>query len=284
MTHIRRGGVSVAEARIDRGDAVTLYERGCAPGTAAEPDETVSEDWRIGLWEPALPAAAPSEIGLGAARIALEGPWRGEATAGGAVRLGDPATLIDPASCWPALSAFWRERVGPKGWYRADPAIDGALGRRFGDALAAAALGRCAPWLAAPESAFALVVLLDQLPRNLFRGQAEAFAFDPLAREAAERALAAGHDLAVPSPERQFFYLPFEHSECLADQDRAVRLIRERMPDARETLRHAELHRELIKRFGRFPHRNAVLGRESTSEERRFLAEGGYRPGAAPAR
>ena len=117
-------------------------------------------------------------------------------------------------------------------------------------------------------------ILTDQFPRNMFRRDPRAFATDALALRLADAAIAAGHDMATPEPARQFFYLPFEHSESLADQDRAIALFAERMPG--ENLRHARLHRDAIAAFGRFPWRNAALGRTSTPAEQALLDAGGY--------
>ena len=119
-----------------------------------------------------------------------------------------------------------------------------------------------------------MLLLLDQIPRNVFRGSGHAFATDGLARHHADRALAAGHDAAFEPDLRAFFYLPFEHSEDPQDQERSVAMF-EVLGDL-EYLRFAELHRDIIRRFGRFPHRNAVLGRIPTPEELHFLAEGGF--------
>lgn len=183
---------------------------------------------------------------------------------------------------WSELLTFWLEEVGPSGWYRSDPAVDEACEARFGAQVRAAAAGELAAWEADREGALALLLLLDQLPRNIYRNSPKAFDADPLARAVADRAIANGFDTATPPPERSFFYLPFEHSEAMEDQDRAVALFEERLPDSDENIRHAHLHRDLIVRFGRFPHRNAVLGRENTPEEDAHLSGGGYAPGAAP--
>ena len=122
------------------------------------------------------------------------------------------------------------------------------------------------------------MILLDQFPRNLYRGTAHAFATDPLARMFARAALAAGHDQATEALLRRFFYLPFEHSESLADQELGVELCAALQADSgdEETMKFAIVHRDIIARFGRFPHRNAVLGRETTPEEQEFLDEGGF--------
>lgn len=169
------------------------------------------------------------------------------------------------------LVAFWTE-AGRSRWFTRDEAFDRAFRERFLALHERAAGGELDDaWGREPESALALVLLLDQFPRNSFRGSARAYATDERARRVADRALAAGHDERVPAALRFFFFLPFEHSESLEDQDRSVALHR-----AVGMAEWAEQHRELIRRFGRFPHRNAVLGRESTEEEKAFLAAGGF--------
>lgn len=171
---------------------------------------------------------------------------------------------------------FWLEEVGEKGWYDPPPGLDDRVRERFEDAWVAAVEGRLGLWLTSPLDALAYVILLDQFPRNMFRGDALAFASDRHARAAAKAAIGRDWDLRVPAPERQFLYLPLEHSENLVDQDRAVRLFKARLPEATEQLLHARAHREQIRAFGRFPTRNAVLGRPSTPEEEEWLAAGGY--------
>lgn len=173
--------------------------------------------------------------------------------------------------------SFWIDEVGPARWYRADPALDARIRDRFGALWQTAAQGGIGQWLCNPRSALALVIVLDQFPRNIFRGEARAFATDPAARAAAKRAVALGWDMRVAEPERQFFYLPLMHSECLCDQDRGVRLFLTRMPlSGEDNLAHARAHRAEIRRFGRFPHRNQALGRADTAAERAYLATGGY--------
>ncbi|MEM9724506.1 MAG: DUF924 family protein [Pseudomonadota bacterium] len=179
---------------------------------------------------------------------------------------------------------FWRDEVGRAGWFVTDPAVDAEIARRFGGLVERALVGDCAAWAATADGALALLIVLDQFPRNLFRDGAKAFAGDALALETAERAIEAGFDLEVAEPQRLFFYTPFEHAEDEAAQDRAVALIGERLPGDRNAAHHAEQHRDLIRRFGRFPHRNAALGRANTPEEDAHLADGGYAPGARPAR
>jgi uncharacterized protein (DUF924 family) len=172
---------------------------------------------------------------------------------------------------------FWLGEIGEDGWYAGGDEIDTRCRERFLPTWEAAMEGRLGLWLVAPLEALAYVILLDQLPRNMFRGDPRSFASDRHARAAAKTAIARGWDLRVPSPERQFFYLPLEHSESLVDQDRAVRLIVARLPGLDDQLLHARAHREQIRRFGRFPMRNEVLRRPSTPAEQEFLARGGYR-------
>ena len=162
-------------------------------------------------------------------------------------------------------------------WFKADPAFDRQCRERFGSLRERAAAGHCADWTLEAEPCLALILLLDQLPRNLFRGSAMAFATDVEAREAARAALARGFDRSLPASWRQFVYLPFEHSEDLADQELSVKLATALARDRAyaRTLDYAERHRAIIARFGRFPHRNAALGRVSTAEEEAFLKEPG---------
>ena len=168
---------------------------------------------------------------------------------------------------------FWLEDTEEAQWYTGSATLDAAIRERFlsawedADALTA-------DWLDDPRGSLAALILTDQFPRNMFRNDPRAFATDPLARRIADAAIAAGHDMAVETPARQFFYMPFEHSEELADQHRAVALFTEHMPG--ENLRHARLHRDAIAAFGRFPWRNAALGRESTPAEQALLDAGGY--------
>lgn len=180
--------------------------------------------------------------------------------------------MIDPPPSPSDVVDFWH-KAGPQAWFAKDDAFDGRC-RAFEPAHHAAARRELDAWEATPEGALALCLLLDQFPRNLYRGSAHAFATDPLARSVADRALAAGHDRAVDADLRAFFYLPFEHAEDAALQARSVALF-EATGDA-EYARFAVLHRDLIARFGRFPHRNRALGRASTPEEEAFLAGGGF--------
>ena len=168
------------------------------------------------------------------------------------------------------LLAFWFEEAGPDRWFASSGEFDQACGR-FADAVADARSGQLDDWQSSAEGSLALCLLLDQLPRNLFRGTPGAFASDPAARAVADRAVSRGHDLTLPEDRRLFLYMPFQHSESLDDQRRAVRLIAERTPSNPDVVDYACLHLSIIRWFGRFPHRNAVLGRTNTPEEAIFL-------------
>lgn len=167
---------------------------------------------------------------------------------------------------------FWRN-AGPPKWFAKDAAFDAELRERFLDEHFAAARREREHLLDTPEGALALILLLDQVPRNVFRDSAHAFATDPLAREYARRVIDAGFDTQVDPALRVFVYLPLEHSEDIADQDRCVALC-EAMGDA-NYLKYAEAHRDVIRRFGRFPHRNRALARENTPDEQAWLEAGG---------
>jgi uncharacterized protein (DUF924 family) len=169
--------------------------------------------------------------------------------------------------------SFWRE-AGPERWFGKDEGFDLTIGARFLAIHEAAARGELALWEESPKGALGLVILLDQLPRNMFRGSAQAFATDPLARAVTNRALARGFDQATDEIMRPFFYLPFMHSELLVDQDRCVRL-HEAFGDP-ELLKYATIHRDIVVKFGRFPHRNRAMGRDTTPAEQGFLDGGGF--------
>ncbi|RDD73053.1 DUF924 family protein [Paracoccus versutus] len=171
------------------------------------------------------------------------------------------------------INRFWLEEVGEKGWYERSDALDETVRRRFQPAWERAA-DLVPGWAATPEGMLAGLILTDQFPRNMFREDARAFATDPLARSLAREAVDSGLHLRIEPPARQFVYLPFEHSEDPADQERAVALFAEFMPG--ENLRHAELHRDTIAKFGRFPWRNAALNRVPTPAEIRVMEAGGY--------
>ena len=181
-----------------------------------------------------------------------------------------------------ALIDFWfgppnsAERFQQRtAWFKADPEFDDALRRRFQPLQKRAASDRCGDWAIEAEPCLALILLLDQLPRNLYRRAAEAFATDAMAREAAQTAVSRGFDRSLPAAWRQFIYLPFEHSENLADQERSVTLFTAlaRDPAFAGSLDYAKRHHAIIARFGRFPHRNRALGRPSTAAEEAFLTE-----------
>ncbi len=185
-------------------------------------------------------------------------------------------TEPDPQQALPAADAvlsLWRA-LGPSSWFSPDAAVDADIRARFAALYGAAAAGRLGDWENDPSSALALVIVLDQFPRNMFRGTATAFATDPAARAVAERAIARDFDRKFANPERRFFYLPFMHSEALADQERCCELCRE-ANDA-QGLEYAMLHADIIRRFGRFPRRNAALGRTTKPAELAFLDDCGF--------
>ncbi|MEM9871664.1 MAG: DUF924 family protein [Pseudomonadota bacterium] len=174
------------------------------------------------------------------------------------------------------ICRFWLEECTPEQWYRQDDALDATIAERFGKAVTDAQDGAFEDWLTGGEGALALLLLLDQFSRNIFRGSGQSFAGDARARAIAAKAIAADWDREIAGPGRQFFYLPHMHSEDLAEQDQCIAWFEARMPEASNNLLHARVHREIIARHGRFPYRNAALGRVSTPEEKEFLAEGGY--------
>lgn len=168
---------------------------------------------------------------------------------------------------------FWWN-AGASKWFAQDDAFDAGCRSRFGDAIEAAKNGALDSWSETPHGALAVILLLDQFTRNVFRGEAEAFAADAQAVDVAEKAIANGFDRAFPKEVRIFFYLPFEHAEDMALQERAVDLCRS-LGDM-QFYHYALIHMDVIRRFGRFPHRNQVLGRDSTEAEKAFLADGGF--------
>jgi uncharacterized protein (DUF924 family) len=170
------------------------------------------------------------------------------------------------------IVSFWRE-AGPDRWFKKDSTFDEEIRRRFLASYEAAAAGQLRDWEQNAEGALALLILLDQFPRNMFRGNARAFAADPLARAIAAAALIKGFDRQVGDM-RGFFYLPFEHSEDMADQERCIALYT--AAGDQDGLKWAKLHADIIRRFGRFPHRNAALGRTTTPDEQTFLDDGGF--------
>ncbi len=174
----------------------------------------------------------------------------------------DPQTIVD----------FWRE-AGPDRWFKADPDFDETLRARFGDLYERAVAGELDAWATEATGALALVLLFDQFPRNMFRGTPQAFATDERALLVARDALARGDADTVGEDVNQFLAMPLMHSEDLADQDACVGWMERIGP---ENLSFAEEHRDIVRRFGRFPHRNRILGRASTPEEEAFLASGGF--------
>jgi uncharacterized protein (DUF924 family) len=175
------------------------------------------------------------------------------------------------------ILAFWLDEVGPKGWYDVSPELDEKIRDRFLSDWQRASDGGMSLWLTYPSGTLAYIILTDQFPRNMFRGHGDAFATDRISRAAAKMAIDRDWDLRIDEPARQFFYLPLMHSECLADQERCVRLLMTRMPETgADNLVHARAHREVIRRFGRFPYRNDALARPTHGAEAVFLAAGGY--------
>jgi uncharacterized protein (DUF924 family) len=180
-----------------------------------------------------------------------------------------PASLPSPAD----VLSFWRH-AGMAKWYTKDEAFDAEVRRRFLELWEAARAGELAAWEETDDGALALVIVLDQFPRNIFRGDARSFSTDDEARAVATRAIASGADARIAPDLVEFLYMPFMHSERLADQERCVALFRSRgRPD---NLKFAEVHADIIRRFGRFPHRNRLLGRATSAEEQAFLDAGGF--------
>jgi uncharacterized protein (DUF924 family) len=172
---------------------------------------------------------------------------------------------------------FWRA-AGPGRWFEKDDGFDAAIRLKYEPTHHAAARGQYDRWIDSADGALALLILLDQFPRNLYRGSAHSWATDSLARQIAIEAIARGHDKRFEPALRNFFYLPFEHAENPADQDRAVALFEAMNAETGDegSLKWAIQHRDVIARFGRFPHRNHALGRETTPEEQAFLDGGGF--------
>ena len=172
---------------------------------------------------------------------------------------------------------FWRA-AGPGRWFEKDAAFDAAIRLKFEPTHHAAARGEYERWIDSADGALALLILLDQFPRNLYRGTAHSWATDPLARRITAEAIERGHDKRFEPALRNFFYLPFEHAEDLAAQDRGVALFEAMKAQTGDegNLKWAYTHRDVIARFGRFPHRNRALGRETTPAEQAFLDDGGF--------
>lgn len=170
---------------------------------------------------------------------------------------------------------FWFEELAPAQWWRADTALDARIAERFGALHAAAAAGELHAWRSDPRGRLAELMVLDQFSRNLHRGTAQAFACDGMALVLAQEAVAAGADAALPMAQRAFLYMPFMHSESRRVHERSLQLFS--MPGLEANLKSAVQHKAIIDRFGRYPHRNQVLGRVSTPEELAFLQEPGSR-------
>ena len=168
---------------------------------------------------------------------------------------------------------FWFEEATPAQWWKKDPAFDAVIAGRFSALHAQAVRCECHGWRATPQGRLAEILVLDQFSRNLHRDSAAAFATDPLALALAQEAVSAGADRALPVGQRRFIYMPYMHSESLAIHDLAVHLFDQ--PGLEDNLKFEHLHRDIIVRFGRYPHRNALLGRASTPEEEAFLRQPG---------
>jgi uncharacterized protein (DUF924 family) len=171
------------------------------------------------------------------------------------------------------ILAFWRE-AGSERWYTKDAAFDAQVQRQFLGLWQKAAAGELSSWETSDDGALALVILLDQFPRNMFRDDARAFSTDPLALEVAARAIARGTDARIEPGLLEFLYMPFMHSEQMRDQQRCVELFRN--TGNTDNIGYAQDHAEIVSRFGRFPHRNRILGRATTPEEQAFLDNGGF--------
>lgn len=185
-----------------------------------------------------------------------------------------------------AILSFWFSEAAKRHWFKSTDAFDAEIRAKFEttamnlaaqlDGLKAASDAQLPEWEDTPDTALALIIALDQFPRNMYRGTPAAFAWDPLALAAAQRLVARGADLRIDQSRRQFAYMPFMHAEDLAAQERCVMLCDARLAD--NTIDHAIIHRDIIARFGRFPHRNAILGRITTPDEQAYLDEGGFNP------
>ncbi|SHG38836.1 DUF924 family protein [Cognatishimia maritima] len=174
------------------------------------------------------------------------------------------------------ILSFWLDEVEPKDWYVASDALDETIKERFLPDWEKAMKGGLGQWMTYPSGCLAYIILMDQFSRNMFRGDGRSFASDRRALAVAKSAIKKGWDLKIDQPARMFFYMPLMHSENLCDQDRCVRLIKDRLENAENNLLHARAHREVIRMFGRFPHRNADLDRRCTEAEKAFLDKGGY--------
>ncbi len=173
--------------------------------------------------------------------------------------------------------SFWLDETDPKQWYNSPKSLDNAILQEFYPTWVSIMDGKFGMWLTYPSGSLAYILVLDQFSRNMFRGTSKAFLSDLIALAAAKQAIKHKFDLAIDEPGRQFFYLPLMHSESLQDQERCIRLMHERMPlEGMNNLLHARAHREVIRKFGRFPTRNEALSRKNTAYEADYMKNGGY--------
>ena len=173
--------------------------------------------------------------------------------------------------------SFWLDKTDPKQWYNSPKSLDNAILQEFYPTWVSIMDGKFGMWLTYPSGSLAYILVLDQFSRNMFRGTSKAFSSDLIALAAAKQAIKHKFDLAIDEPGRQFFYLPLMHSESLQDQERCIRLMHERMPlEGMNNLLHARAHREVIRKFGRFPTRNEALSRKNTAHEADYMKNGGY--------
>lgn len=168
-----------------------------------------------------------------------------------------------------AILDFWFNELKPDRWFKVDPGLDAEIAQRFLGVYKEAAADRLSAWRASPEGRLAEVIVLDQFPRNIFRGQPEAFASDGLALMRAQEAVATGADQSLTAAQKAFLYMPYMHSESRQVHEQAVKLFSQ--PGLEFNLKFEMAHKEIIDRYGRYPHRNAILGRHSTPEEIEFL-------------
>ena len=173
--------------------------------------------------------------------------------------------------------SFWLDETDPKQWYNSPKSLDNAILQEFYPTWVSIMDGKFGMWLTYPSGSLAYILVLDQFSRNMFRGTSKAFSSDLISLAAAKQAIKHKFDLAIDEPGRQFFYLPLMHSESLQDQERCIRLMFERMPlEGMNNLLHARAHREVIRKFGRFPTRNEALSRKNTAHETDYMKNGGY--------
>ena len=173
--------------------------------------------------------------------------------------------------------SFWLDETDPEQWYNSPKSLDNAILQEFYPTWVSIMDGKFGMWLTYPSGSLAYILVLDQFSRNMFRGSSKAFSSDLVALAAAKQAIKHKFDLAIDEPGRQFFYLPLMHSESLQDQERCIRLMHERMPlEGMNNLLHARAHREVIRKFGRFPTRNEALSRKNTAHEADYMKNGGY--------